>query len=111
MNDNFYDVFGRTVYASRQGEVTDEQLLAAFRQEVPTLIETDPDFYRTTREFVIPSGRLVFCVATGQKRDGSLWWGVMAVGGSVKPPPEYASISHAVGEAAIMRAVAEGDFD
>lgn len=111
MEGEGWDVFGGTVYAARYGEANDAQLLEAFRREIPALINADPDYYRTTREFIFPSGRLVFCVATGQKRDGSLWWGVMAVGASIKPPPEYATISKVVGQEAIFKAVEEGDFD
>jgi hypothetical protein len=106
------DVVGMTLYAQEVGPPhSDISLMENLRRALPTLMDTDPDDYRTTREFVFPSGRLVYVVALGQKRDKSLWYAVMAVGASVNPPPEYITVSKAVGTSALEKAFDEGDFD
>lgn len=107
-----YEVIGSTVYAQVRGKALDDQeLLTALRMQIPMLISTDPDDYRTTREIVFEAGRLVFVVSLGQRRDRSIWYSVMAVGRTRNPPPEYATVAKAVGDEAVQWAANEGDFE
>lgn len=109
-----FDVIGTTVYAQSTGvgrQFTELELMQSLRYQIPSLIGADPDDYRTTREFAFQSGRLTFVVALGQKRDRCLWYSVMAVGATAKPPPEYITVAKAVGAEALQKSCDEGDFE
>lgn len=107
-----YDAIGGTVYAwQNRGECSDLQLVETLRYNVPRLILTDPDNYRTTREFVFRCEDLAYAVALGETRSGTIWYAVMVVGPTEQPPPEYSAGSKRVGEAALEWACEEGDFE
>lgn len=107
----FKDVIGASVYAMQSGALTDQHLITALRFQVPTLINRDPDDYRTTREFVFEDQGITFSVACGECRDRTVWWGVMAIGPDINPPMNYPEVVRTVGIATIEKACIEGDFD
>lgn len=107
-----YEAIGTSVYAREEGRgLSDGELMTALRAQVPELIVTDPDDYRTTRELVVRIERLALVIALGQRRDRRLWYSVMAVGRTPTPPPEYPTVVQAVGLGALQLAVDEGDFE
>lgn len=106
-----WECVGGTIYAQTAEGVSELELVAAMRPLVPGLINADPDYYRTTRELVFVAGELTFCVSVGQKRNGAIWYAVMAVGATLAPPIEYETSSRRVGQAIVQAAADEGDFD
>lgn len=103
--------FGATIYVRDNRSIGDETLFYVLRKMVPSLLQIDPDNYRTVREVVFETALMTYVVAVGQRVDGEIWYAVLVVGDDRLPPPDYVEAARAVGLCAAASTADAGDFD